>query len=57
MATSDQSQMGQDVNYHKRMAMGASLDGSSLGGKSPAPTRQSAKPRSGSGALAQAKKK
>ena len=56
MAASDQSQLGQDVNYHKRIAMGAKLDGSSLGSKeaarSPAPTR-----RSGSGALAQAKKK
>lgn len=57
MATSNNAgQMGQDVNYHKRIAMGAKLDGSSLGSKeparAPAPTR-----KSGGGALAQAKKK
>ena len=56
MAQSDQSQMGQDVNYHKRIAMGAALDGSSLGGKSPAPVQQPAKKPAGTGALAQAKK-
>lgn len=56
MAQSDQSQTGQDVNYHKRIAMGAALDGTSLGGKSPAPTKSPSKPRSGGGALAQAKK-
>ena len=56
MATSNQSQMGQDVNYHKRIAMGAQLDGSSLGGKNPAPSKAPSKPRSGGGALAQAKK-
>ena len=58
MAQNDSAQMGQDVPYHKRIAMGASLDGTSMGGKgptkSPAPARSSNK---GSGALAQAKKK
>ena len=55
MATSDQSQMGQDVPYHKRIAMGAKLDGTSLGSKEPAKTASS--PKRGGGALAQAKKK
>lgn len=54
--TSNQEQMGQDVNYHKRIAMGAALDGSSMGGKQPAKTAAPAK-SSGRGALAQAKKK
>lgn len=55
MAQNDSAQMGQDVPYHKRIAMGVKLDGSTLGSKesakSPAPARR------GSGALAQAKKK
>jgi hypothetical protein len=55
MATSDQSQMGQDVPYHKRIAMGAKLDGSSLGAKEPAKT--SGPVKRGGGALSQAKKK
>lgn len=55
MATSDQSQMGQDVPYHKRIAMGAKLDGSSLGAKEPAKTPSA--PKRGGGALSQAKKK
>lgn len=56
MATSDQSQMGQDVNYHKRIAMGAKLDGASMGSKEPAKSPAAVR-RSGGGALAQAKKK
>lgn len=55
MATSDQSQMGQDVPYHKRIAMGAKLDGSSMGAKEPAKTGSA--PKRGGGALSQAKKK
>lgn len=55
MATSDQSQMGQDVPYHKRIAMGAKLDGSSLGAKEPA--KAASAPKRGGGALSQAKKK
>lgn len=55
MATSDQSQMGQDVPYHKRIAMGAKLDGSSMGAKEPA--KSSSTPKRGGGALSQAKKK
>jgi hypothetical protein len=54
---SNQEQMGQDVNYHKRLAMGAKLDGSSLGSKEPARTAAPARRSSGGGALAQAKKK
>jgi hypothetical protein len=54
MATNDSAQMGQDVPYHKRIAMGAKLDGSSLGAKEPAKTPSA--PKRG-GALAQAKKK
>lgn len=55
MAT-NQEQMSQMVNYHKRIAMGAALDGTSLGSKEttarPAPaTKRPA------GALAQARKK
>jgi hypothetical protein len=52
---SNQEQMSQNVNYHKRIAMGASLDGSTLGSKD-AP-KSSAPAKSGTGALAQAKKK
>lgn len=52
MAT-NQEQQSQSVNYHKRIAMGAALDGTTLGAKdAPAPTTK--KP---SGALAQARKK
>lgn len=54
MATSDTEQMGQNVPYHKRMAMGAKLDGSSLGAKEPAKVPSA--PKRGGGALAQAKK-
>ena len=32
MAKNDQSQKGVDVNYHKRLAMGEKLDGTSLKG-------------------------
>ena len=53
---SNQEQMGQDVPYHKRIAMGAKLDGSSLGAKEPVRTPAPAR-KSGGGALAQAKKK
>lgn len=52
---SNQEQMGQNVNYHKRIAMGAALDGTSLGGKGP--SKSPAPAKSGGGALAQAKKK
>ena len=55
MAQNDSAQMGQDVPYHKRIAMGVKLDGSTLGSK--APTKPSAPARRGGGALAQAKKK
>lgn len=55
---SNQEQMGQDVNYHKRIAMGAKLDGSTLGAKEPARTSAPARRNGGGGgALAQAKKK
>lgn len=47
--------MGQDVPYHKRIAMGAKLDGSSMGAKEPAKTSSPVK--RGGGALSQAKKK
>ena len=44
MATSNNAgQTGQDVNYHKRIAMGANLDGSSLGGGDSAPRRSAQK--------------
>ena len=55
MATNDSAQMGQDVPYHKRIAMGAKLDGSSLGAKES--TKTPSAPKRGGGALAQAKKK
>lgn len=55
MATNDSAQMGQDVPYHKRMAMGAKLDGTSMGAKEPA--KSPSAPKRGGGALAQAKKK
>lgn len=43
MATSNNAgQTGQDVNYHKRIAMGANLDGSSLGGNGDSAPRRSA---------------
>lgn len=55
MANSDQSQMSEFVPQHKRIAMGAKLDGTSYQpkgeSKAPAPARR------GNGALAQAKKK
>ena len=54
---SNQEQMGQDVNYHKRIAMGAKLDGSSMGSKEPARTSTPARKSTGGGALAQAKKR
>lgn len=53
MATSDQEQMGINVPQHKRIAMGAKLDGSSLEPKGQ-PAKQPAKPQGG---LSQAKKK
>ena len=55
MATSNNSQMGQDVPQHKRIAMGAKLDGTSMGAKEPAKSTGGA--RRGGGALAQARKK
>ena len=52
MATSDAEQRSINVPYHKRLAMGEKLDGTSLQAKGkPAPA---SKPRGG---LAQAKKK
>jgi hypothetical protein len=33
MGTSDKEQMGEDVRYHARLAMGAKLDGTSLKAK------------------------
>jgi hypothetical protein len=43
MATSDKEQMGEDVRYHARMAMGAKLHGTSLKAKGqPAPQRAQA---------------
>lgn len=54
---SNQEQMGQNVNYHKRIAMGAALDGSTLGSKESAKTSAPARNKVGGGALAQAKKK
>jgi hypothetical protein len=39
MAKSEQSQKSVDVNYHKRLAMGEKLDGTSLKGKSSAPSK------------------
>jgi len=53
MATSDQDQMGINVPYHKRLAMGAKLDGTSLQPKGQ-PAKAAAKPQGG---LSQAKKK
>ena len=55
MATNNAGQMGQDVNMHKRMAMGAKLDGSSLGAKEGTKSSSNTKPKVG--ALMQAKKK
>jgi hypothetical protein len=57
MATSDQEQMSDAVPYHKRIAMGAKVDGSSLqsrgtqNGSKPAVPRE----RSSSGALSRMK--
>ena len=46
MATSNNAgQTGQDVNYHKRIAMGAALDGTSLkskGSTTPQPSSKGA---------------
>tara|TARA_R110002126_G_scaffold180267_1_gene329091 strand:- start:87 stop:254 length:168 start_codon:yes stop_codon:yes gene_type:complete len=55
MATNNAGQMSQEVNMHKRMAMGAKLDGVSLGAKEEAKSSSGGKPKTG--ALAQAKKK
>lgn len=55
MATNNAGQMGQDVNLHKRIAMGAKLDGSSLGAKEDRKPANASKPKVG--ALMQAKKK
>ena len=55
MGTSDKEQMGEDVRYHARLAMGAKLDGTSLKAKGQsAPVKSSGKPRGG---LSHAKKK
>lgn len=54
MATSDKEQMSENVPQHKRLAMGAKIDGTSLKAKgSSAPTKTGSKP---SGGLASLKK-
>jgi len=55
MATSDAEQKSVNVPQHKRMAMGAPIQGSSTGGTTSAPRSSESKPRVG--ALMQAKKK
>lgn len=57
MATTDKEQMSVAVPQHKRIAMGAKLDGSSMQskGEAPAPTRSGGRPRGG--ALSQARNK
>lgn len=55
MATSNSDQMGQNVNLHKRIAMGARLDGSSMGAKEQPKSSSGSKPKVS--ALMQAKKK
>ncbi len=57
MATSDQQQMSDAVPYHKRMAMGAKLDGSSLQsrGEKGGSGRSVPREKSSSGALARMK--
>jgi hypothetical protein len=59
MATSDAEQKSVNVNQHKRMAMGAPIQGSSMGGstgsESKSQSSSESKPRVG--ALMQAKKK
>lgn len=60
MATSDREQMSAAVPYHKRIAMGAKLDGTSIQGRGgdnqPAPAKRSS-PSTGRGALSQLKSK
>jgi hypothetical protein len=52
MATSDKEQMGEDVRYHARMAMGAKLDGTSLKAKGqPTPVKNTGKPQGGLSSL------
>jgi len=52
MATSDKEQMGENVNYHTRMAMGAKLDGTSLKAKGePTPVKNTGKPQGGLSSL------
>ena len=54
MSTSDKEQMGEDVSYHTRLAMGAKLDGTSLKAKgSPTPVKNTGK---ASGGLSHASK-
>ena len=57
MATSDQEQMSEAVPYHKRMAMGAKVDGSSMQarGESTTKNRSNNREKSSSGALARMK--
>ena len=53
MGTTDKEQMGEDVRYHARLAMGAKLDGTSLTAKgAPTPVKNTGK----SGGLASLKK-
>lgn len=55
MSVTDKEQMGEDVRYHARLAMGAKLDGTSLKAKGqPTPVKNTGKP---AGGLSQAKKK
>jgi hypothetical protein len=50
--SNDKEQMGEDVRYHARMAMGAKLDGTSLKAKGqPTPVKNTAKPQGGLSAL------
>ena len=47
MGTSDKEQMGEDVRYHARLAMGAKLDGTSLKAKGSEGSKQGNKKPSG----------
>ena len=59
MAVSDTEQMGEQVRYKKRLAMGAKLDGSSMQARGQQKQSQSSSSRSNtsSGALARMKSK
>ena len=59
MATSDAEQKSVNVNQHKRMAMGAPIQGSSMGSSTgnESKSRSSSESKPRVGALMQAKKK